>query len=155
MIISVFQLGTTDLSQFLIAILSSGLIGTIVSWFTEQLPGWKSAPTWLPLWMRTNWSGFKRWLMFATTVALPFGVAVAMGNSLEFIAQTPFWQGLFVQGLVVWLGSQFGHGVNPMRVKPYATLLVDLLTKQNPGVPIDWKTVLDRIDLISEKDRPG
>ena len=154
MIISVFQLGTTDLQQFLIAITSSGLIGIIISWFTEQIPLWRAAPSWAPLWIKTNWSGFKRWLMFAVTVALPFLVALAMGNSPEFVSQSPFWQGLVVQGLVVWLGSQFGHSVNPNRVKPYVSLLLGLLTKQNPNT-FDWHKAIELIESLEAKDKAG
>jgi hypothetical protein len=111
---SVWFLGTTDLPSFLITIISNGLAGMAVSWVIERAPGWNEPPKWMPLWLLGQWPRLKRWFVFVVAVALPTGVAVfAYQAGPEFLMQTGVWGGLAAQGLVMWMGTQVGHVMDP------------------------------------------
>jgi len=124
---SIWFLGSTDLPQFIITVLSNGLVGLAVAWIIERAPGWNTPPTWLPAWASANWPRFKRWTVFGGAVALPLVVAVVLyGAGPQFIGQTGVFASLAAQGLVMWLGTQVGHVVDPALMRALVKALIEM-----------------------------
>lgn len=124
---SVWFLGSTDLQQFLITVLSNGLLGMAVAWIIERAPGWNTPPDGLPAWAIANWPRLKRWAVFAGAVALPLLVAVGLyGAGPAFLAQTGVFASLAAQGLVMWIGTQVGHVVDPALMRALVKVMIEI-----------------------------
>lgn len=124
---SIWFLGSTDLQQFIITVVSSGIVGAIISWVLERVPGWNEPPKWLPLWLISQWPRIKRWTVFAVAVALPFLVTIFVyGAGPDFIGLMGVWASLTMQGLVIWLFTQAAHVVDPARMIELIKLAIQL-----------------------------
>ncbi len=131
-----FPFATSNLQEFVVTVLASGLVGVIVSWVIEQfIPGWHTAPAWLPKWVGKHWGAFKRWFVFAVAVALPFAAAWGLHDAgPAYWVQSKIYAYLAAQGLLVWLGTQFGHAIDPARLKPFLDQLITAIYNHGIGL---------------------
>lgn len=92
-----------DLSEFFVWVGSAGVVGWVLSFIVERL--WPLLPENFP-------SAAKHAIVVVASIGLPMLSKVLQDTvSPELIAQLNPWWGIFVTGLLIYLGSQAVHTV--------------------------------------------